>query len=90
MMITRILAAAAAALVLGSSPASAQGRAPQQVVLSPPVLKSLTAQRQKSKTPLTARAGIRRAPASTVVTSASAHSAPTSVRAIRKTIPAAR
>lgn len=89
-MITRILAVAALALVPGSSPASAQGRSPQQVVISPSVLKSLTAQKQKSKTPLTARVGMRRAPAATVVTSGSAHSAPTSVRAIRKTIHGAR
>jgi hypothetical protein len=89
-MITRILAAAVVALVLGSNPANAQGRSPQQVVLSPSVLKSLTAQKQKSKTPPMARVGMRRAPASTLGTSASAHSAPTSVRAIRKTIHGAR
>lgn len=89
-MVTRILAVAALALGLGSVPANAQGRQPQQIVLSPSVHKSLVAHRQKSKSPLTARVGMRRAPASTVVTSASAHSAPTSVRAIRKTIPAAR
>jgi hypothetical protein len=85
-MIIRILAAAAVALVLGSSPASAQGRSPEHVVLSPSVLKSLTAQKQKSKTPLTARVGMRRAPRSTIVTAASAPSTATSVRAIRKTI----
>ena len=89
-MTTRIFAAVTVALLLGSGPASAQGRSPQQVVLSPSVLKSLTAQKQKSKIPLTARVGMRRAPASTVVTSASAHSAPTSVRAIRQTIHGAR
>ena len=74
-----------------TSSASAQARSPRQVVLSPSVSKSLTANRQKkSKNPLTARVGVRHAPASTVVTSRSAHSAPTSVRVIRKTIPAAR
>jgi hypothetical protein len=89
-MITRILAAAAVALVLAPHQASAQGRPPQQVVLSPAALKSLTAQKQKSKTPLTARVGMRRAPASTVVTSGLARSALTSVSAIRKTIRGAR
>lgn len=92
MTITRILAAAAAAvaLVLGSAPAGAQGRSPQQVVISPTVVRSLTARKQKSKISLSARARMRAAPATTVVTSESGHSATTSVRAIRKTIPGAR
>ena len=84
MTIIRILAAAGVALVLGSVPAPAQGRSAQQVVISPLVVKSLTAQKQKSKIPLTARVGMRRAPAATVVASESPNKAPTSVRAIRK------
>lgn len=89
MTIIRILAAYGVALVIGSVPAHAQGRSAQQVVISPAVVKSMTAHKQKSKTPLTARVGMRRAPAATVVTT-SAHTAPASVRAIRKTIPGAR
>ena len=84
MTIIRILAASGFALVLGSVPAQAQGRSAQQVVISPVVVKSMTAHRQKSKTPLTARVGMHRAPAATVVTTESAHTAPTSVRAIKK------
>ena len=90
MTIIRILAASGVALALGSVPAHAQGRPAQQVAISPAVVKSMTAHKQKSKTPLTARVGMRRAPAATVVTTESAHTAPTSVRAIRKTIPGAR
>jgi uncharacterized protein YcfL len=89
-MITRILALAALALVVVSSPARAQGRSPQQVVLSPSVLKSLAAQKQKSKTPLTARVGMRRASISAVSAAAPAHSAPATVRAITKTPPRER
>ena len=85
MTIIRILAATGVALVLGSVPAHAQGRSAQQVVISPAVAKSMTAHKQKSKTPLTASVGMRRASAATVVTTESAHTAPTSVRAIRKT-----
>jgi hypothetical protein len=84
-MATRILAVTALALALGSIPASAQGRQ-QQIVLSPSVLKSLAAHKPKSKTPLTVRLGmLRRAPASTVAPSPSAHPAPTSVSRIRQT-----
>ena len=90
MTIIRIFVASGVALVLGSVPAQAQGKPAQQVVISPVVARSLTAHKQKSKTPLTARVGMHRAPAATVVTTESAHTAPTSVRAIRKTIPAAR
>lgn len=86
-MITRMLAVTALALVLGTIPASAQGQQ-QEVVLSPSVLKSLTAQKpkSKSKTPLTARLGmVHRVSPSTVVALPSAHPAPTSVSRIRKT-----
>ena len=80
-----MLTVTALALVLGTIPAGAQGRQ-QEVVLSPSVLKSLTAQKPKSKTPLTVRLGmVRRVSPSTVVALPSAHLAPTSVSRIRKT-----
>lgn len=85
-MITRIAVAAAVILVVGTSPLSAQGTAPPKaVVISPSVIKSMTAQKPKSKKPLSSRVGMKRAPAPSVV---AAHDttafAPTSVRAVKK------
>jgi len=67
-MKTRIVFMAALALAGSAQTASAQGRPQQQIVLSPSVLKSMTAQKPKSKAPLTARIRVmRRAPAATTV-----------------------
>ncbi|MEO5580905.1 MAG: hypothetical protein ABIR58_09610, partial [Gemmatimonadaceae bacterium] len=57
-MIIRIAFIGAATLVLSASSAKAQGRPPQQVVLSEAVMKSMVAHKPKSKTPLTARLGM--------------------------------
>ena len=80
-MTNRISFIGAAVLVLVALPASAQGRPPQQVVLSEAVVKSMAPGKSKSKTPLAARVGmVRRA---NVV--ATKPAAPTSVREIRPT-----
>lgn len=67
-----------ATLVLSASTASAQGRPPQRVVLSEAVMKSMVANKPKSKAPLTARLGMVRR--SGAVAAKSVQSAPTSVR----------
>ncbi len=72
----------AVALVLSASTASAQAKT-QQIILSKGVVKSMTANKTKSKTPLGERAGIVRKPS--VEAGKSAPAAPTSVR---ETIPA--
>jgi hypothetical protein len=80
-MTTRIAFIGAATLVLSASSANAQGRPPQQVVLSEAVMKSMVANKPKSKTPLAARAGIvRRA---SVVATKPEKAAPTSVQEIK-------
>ncbi|MDP9177012.1 MAG: hypothetical protein M3O61_04975 [Gemmatimonadota bacterium] len=82
-MTIRIAFIGAAALVLSASSASAQGRPPQEVVLSKAVMKSMVANKPKSKTPLTARVGMVRQ--SRVVATKPGQAAPTSVRAISPT-----
>ena len=77
-MTIRIAILGAATLVLSASSASAQGRPPQQVVLSRAVMKSMVANKPKSKTPLTARVGMVRQ--SSVVATKPGQAAPTSVR----------
>jgi len=73
----------AATLVVSASSTSAQGRPPQQVVVSEAVMKAMVANKPKSKTPLGARVGIvRRA---NVVATKPAQAAPTSVREISPT-----
>lgn len=84
-MLTRIAFIVASALAGLAQTASAQGR-PQkqivQIVLSPSVLKSMTAQKPKSKAPLGARLRVmRRAPAATEV-APSTPRAPTAVREV--------
>lgn len=73
------LISGAIALVLSASAASAQGKA-QPVGLSKAVVKSMTANKPKSKTALGAKAGIGRK--STVVTTKPDQAGPTSVREI--------
>jgi hypothetical protein len=79
-MTIRNLLIGAATLVLAASSASAQGRSPQKVVLSEAVMKSMAANKPKSKTPLTARVGMVRR--SSVVATKPGQAAPTSVREI--------
>jgi hypothetical protein len=81
-MTIRIAFIGAATLVFSASSLNAQGRPPQKVVLSEAVMKSMVANKPKSKTPLTARIGIVRQ-ARTVVLKPG-KGAPTSVREISK------
>ena len=84
-MTTRIAAVAALVLAATASPLSAQGRAPQQVVISPSVLKSITSQKPRSKTPMTARVGMTRAATPAIAGARNSGSpAATSVHAVRK------
>jgi hypothetical protein len=80
-MAIRIAIIGAAALVLSASPATAQGKPPQQVVLSKAVMKSMVASKPKSKIPLTTRFGMVRQ--SRVTATKSVPTAPTSVREIK-------
>jgi hypothetical protein len=80
-MTIRIAFIGAATLVLSASSVNAQGRPPKQVVLSEAVMKSIVANKQKSKTPLTSRFGMIRQ--SRGVAAKPGHAAPTSVREIR-------
>lgn len=80
-MTTRTAFIGAAALVLSASSVSAQGKPPKQIVISEAVMKSMAANKPKSKTPLTARLGMIRQARS--VTPKPAHGTPTSVREIR-------
>jgi len=82
-MTIRIALIGAATLVLSASSANPQGRQPQQVVLSEAVMKSMVANKPKSKTPLTARLGMVRQ--SSVVATKPGQAAPTSVREISPT-----
>jgi len=84
-MTIRFFAMISLAVVLGAAPVSAQGKQPQQVVFSPSVLKAMTAQKTKSKTPLSARLGMHRVPSSNISTATSTRTAPTSVSQIKKT-----
>ena len=69
----------AIALFISASSASAQGQPQKQVIIPKTVLKTMIANKPKSKTQLGAKVGIRR---STVVTAKPANAAPTSVRQI--------
>ena len=82
-MTIRTVFIGAAALVLSAASANAQGRPPKPVVLSEAVMKSMVANKPKSKTPLAARAGIVRR--SSVVATKPGKAAPTSVREISPT-----
>ena len=80
-MTIRIAFIGAATLVLSASAAGAQGRPPQRVVHSEAVMKSMVANKPKSKTPLAARFGMVRKAG--VVPTKVVQVAPTSVREIR-------
>jgi len=80
-MTIRNLFIGAAAIILLAASASAQGRQPQKVVLSKAVIKSISANKPKSKIPLTARVGMVRQ--LSVVATKPGQAAPTSVREIR-------
>ncbi len=82
-MTIRIAFIGAVTLVLSASSAAAQGRPPQQVVVSDAAMKSIVANKPKSKTSLTARVGMVRR--SAVVAAKSGREAPTSVREITPT-----
>jgi hypothetical protein len=88
-MTIRFFAMISLAVVLGAAPARAQGKQPKQIVFSPSVLKAMTAQKTKTKAPLSARLGMHRVPASNISTAQASRAAPTSVSQIRK-IPAHR
>ena len=79
-MTIRIAFIGAATLVLSSSTVSAQRRPPQRVVLSEAVMKSMVANKPKSKAPLAARFGMVRW--SAVVATKAGQVGPTSVREI--------
>ena len=57
----RVAAIAAVVFSAAASPLFAQGAAPKQVVVSPSALKAMTVQKTRSKTPMTARVGMKRA-----------------------------
>jgi len=82
-MTIRTVIIGAAALVLSASSATAQGKPPQQVVLSQAVMKSMVASKPKSKIPLTARVGMIRQ--SRGAAAKAGQAAPTSVAEIRAT-----
>ena len=82
-MIMRIAFIGTAAFLLSPSAAAAQVRTPQQVVLSEGVLKSIVANKPKTKTPLTAKVGMVRR--SSVAAAKSGPAAPTSVGQISPT-----
>jgi hypothetical protein len=81
-MITRIVFIAATAIVLSASLAGAQGQQQKQVVISKAVMKSMVANKPKSKTQLGAKAGIVKR--KNVVASKPLNVAPTSVHGIPK------
>jgi hypothetical protein len=84
-MIIRFFAMISLAVVIAAAPARAQGKQPQQIVFSPSVLKAMTAQKSKSKIPLSARMGMHRVPSSNISIEPAPRAAPTSVSQIRKT-----
>ena len=84
-MTIRFFAMISLVFVFGAGPARAQGKQPQPIVFSPSVLKAMAAQKTKSKTPLSARLGMHRVPASNISTAPASGAAPTSVSQIRKT-----
>ena len=71
----------AAAIVLWAASAGAQGKTAKPVVVTQAVLKSMDANKSKSKTPLGARIGIGKRP--TAVATMQVPSAPTSVKEIK-------
>lgn len=79
-MAIRTVLVGAAALVLSAASANAQGRATKPVVVSQAVMKSMIANKPKSKTPLGTRVGIGRK--SSVAATKPAQAGPTSVREI--------
>jgi hypothetical protein len=79
-MTIRTVFVGAAALIFSATFANAQAPASKQVVISKAVLKTMVANKPKAKTPLGAKAGIRR---SKVVTGTPANAGPTSVREIK-------
>jgi hypothetical protein len=79
-MTIRIAFIGAVTLVLFASSVNAQGRPPQKVVLSEAVMKSMGANKPKSKTPLAARVGMVRQ--SRIVAAKPGKAAATSVREI--------
>jgi hypothetical protein len=70
----------AASLILLASSGNAQGRPRERVVLSEAVMKSMIANKPKSKTPLAARVGMVRR--SSVVPAKPGQSGPTSVQEV--------
>ena len=76
-MIIRTIFIGLAAVVLPVSSANAQGRPQPKVVLSGAVLKSMAANKPKSKTPFTAR--LKLVPRSSILTTKPVQVAPTSV-----------
>jgi hypothetical protein len=88
-MTIRFCATISLAVVLGAAPVLAQGKQPQKIVFSPAVLKAMTAQKTKSKAPLSARLGVHPVPKSNISAAPPSHAAPTSVSQIKK-IPAHR
>jgi len=82
-MTIRYASIAAVSLVLSASSATAQGRPPGRVVLSEAVMKSMIANKPKSKTPLAARVGM--VGRSSVAPAKPGHAAPTSVREVSST-----
>ena len=81
-MTTRTVFIGVAALVLLAASASAQGKALKPVVVSQAVMKSMIANKPKSKTPLGARVGIGRR--ANVVAVKPVQLQPTSVSGIAK------
>lgn len=79
-MTIRTVFVGAVAFVLSGSAAAAQGQPQKQVVLSKAVLKSMVANKPKTKTPIGARAGIVRR--TNVVATKPEKLPPTSVRQI--------
>jgi hypothetical protein len=88
-MTIRFFAMISLAAVIVAAPAHAQGKQLQQIVFSPSVLKAMTAQKSKSKIPLSARMGMHRTPSSNIIVARPTAAAPTSVSQIKK-IPAHR
>jgi hypothetical protein len=81
MSIRNVLVGAAMVAFSGATSVSAQGRAPQKIVLSPAAMKLMVARKPKSKTPLTAH--MRMVRRSNVAAAPSGKAAPTSVRAVK-------
>ena len=83
-MTIRIALIAALALAFSAGSANAQGRAPQQVVLSGSILKAMTAQKPKTKTRLAEWMQMMRRSNVSRAAPKPGQFAPTSVREIEK------